>query len=54
MDIVKEEDAKKRAEEKLVKEITQDFERRREERRSIESGWLLNMNFYCGNQYCDV
>ncbi len=49
-----EENAKRRAEEKLVKEITEDFERRREERRSIESGWLLNMNFYCGNQYCDV
>ena len=49
-----EENAKRRAEEKLVKEITQDFEKRREERRSIESGWLLNMNFYCGNQYCDV
>lgn len=47
-------EAKKRAEEKLVKEITEDFNRRREERRSIESGWLLNMNFYCGNQYCDI
>ena len=35
-------------------EVTADFERRREERRSIESGWILNINFLSGNQYCDV
>lgn len=46
--------AKAKADAKLAKEITEDFERRREERRSLESGWLLNMNFYSGNQYCDV
>ena len=39
---------------KIAAEVTADFERRREERRSIESGWLLNMNFLSGNQYCDV
>lgn len=48
------EQAKRRREEKLVAEIVADFERRREERRAVESGWLLNMNFYSGNQYCDV
>ena len=46
--------AKAKADAKRAKEITEDFERRREERRSLESGWLLNMNFYSGNQYCDV
>ncbi len=46
--------AKRRRAQKLVAEITADFERRREERRAVESGWLLNMNFYSGNQYCDV
>ncbi len=46
--------AKERAENALADEITQDFLRRREERRSIENGWLLNINFFSGNQYCDV
>ncbi len=45
---------KERAAKKLAREITEDFERRREARRDIESGWLLNMNFLSGNQYCDV
>lgn len=45
---------KERKEKKLVEEITADFERRREERRSVESGWLLNLHFYSGDQYCDV
>ena len=48
------ENVKRKEEEKLVKEIVQDFEARREARRSVESGWLLNMNFLSGNQYCDV
>lgn len=49
-----EQEAKARAEAKIAAEVTADFERRREERRSVEGGWLLNMNFYSGNQYCDV
>lgn len=40
--------------EKLVAEIRADFERRRQERRMLERGWELNMNFFSGNQYCDV
>ena len=48
------EEAKKREEEKLAREVEEDFVRRREERRSLESGWLLNINFFSGNQYCDV
>lgn len=46
--------AKAREDAKIAAEITADFERRREERRAVESGWLLNMNFLSGNQYCDV
>ncbi len=37
-----------------AREIQADFEERRAARRSLESGWLLNMNFLGGNQYCDV
>ncbi len=45
---------RERAAEKLAKEVTEDFVKRREARRRIESGWVLNMNFFSGNQYCDV
>ncbi|MBQ8885817.1 MAG: hypothetical protein IJY62_05575 [Clostridia bacterium] len=46
--------AEDRRKKKLAEAITADFNLRREERRQIESGWLLNMNFLSGNQYCDV
>ena len=45
---------KEREEAKIAEEVTADFLRRREERRAVESGWLLNINFLSGNQYCDV
>ncbi len=45
---------RERARKRLAQEVTADFERRREARRRTESGWLLNMNFLSGNQYCDV
>jgi len=48
------EKAREREEKRLVQEIRADFEERREARRSVENGWLLNMNFLSGNQYCDV
>jgi hypothetical protein len=38
----------------LVEEVKKDFERRQQERRPLERSWQLNMNFLCGNQYCDV
>ncbi len=38
----------------LVEETLKDFERRAQERKSYDSQWQLNMNFYMGNQYCDV
>ncbi len=47
-------EANARREKKLVAEIVADFETRRNARRRVESGWLLNMNFLSGNQYCDV
>ncbi|MBR1891184.1 MAG: hypothetical protein IJ811_01655 [Clostridia bacterium] len=40
--------------EELVSEVKADFEKRREARRTLEQQWNLNMNFLCGNQYCDI
>ena len=55
MDFKEEEIRQKEREEKsLVEEIEQDFFARREARRKIENGWVLNLNFFSGNQYCDV
>ncbi|MDE6583282.1 MAG: hypothetical protein K2K31_01365 [Clostridia bacterium] len=41
-------------ENEVVKETLEDFEARVKERKSFDSQWQLNMNFYMGNQYCDV
>ena len=38
----------------IAADVTSDFNQRREARRSIENCWLLNLNFYNGNQYCDI
>lgn len=38
----------------FIDEIYADFSRRQQERRLIERGWQLNVNFINGNQYCDV
>lgn len=46
--------AKEREATELAREVTDDFLRRREERRAIENGWALNINFFSGNQYCDI
>ncbi len=55
---MKQTDLERRAEEKrvqaLVRDVEEDFERRRAERRELERGWELNMNFFSGNQYCDI
>ena len=40
--------------ENVVKETLEDFEKRVAERRSFDSQWQLNMNFYMGNQFCEV
>ena len=34
-----------KAMEELIKEIKEDFERRKEERSKLEQAWLLNINF---------
>lgn len=47
-------DKKAREEAELVAEVYADFKRRQEERRRLERGWQLNINFVNGNQYCDV
>ncbi|HOO22971.1 MAG TPA: hypothetical protein PKY53_04745 [Clostridia bacterium] len=39
---------------KLVEEIRQDYENRKEQRRNIERNWLLNINFLVGNQHAYV
>lgn len=38
----------------LVHEIKNDFLNRQRERKHLERGWQLNMNFVSGNQFCDV
>ena len=40
--------------EELIEETVSDFEKRRQERLSLERQWELNVNFLTGNQYCDV
>ncbi len=40
--------------EDVVKQTREDFERRRNERRSLELQWRLNMNFLAGNQYAGI
>lgn len=37
--------------ERLIQATRQDYLKRREERRSLEAQWQLNINFYLGNQY---
>lgn len=46
--------AEEKRKKKLAKEITDDFLRRREMRKQTENGWVLNMHFLSGDQYCDV
>ena len=38
----------------LASEVVSDFERRREERKSLEEQWKLNLNYLAGNQYCEI
>lgn len=47
-------DKQKTAEEELVEEVRREFLERQSERRLLERGWQLNINFVNGNQYCDV
>ena len=45
---------KEKIEDIVVKEMLEDFEERVRARKSFDNQWQLNMNFYMGNQYCDV
>lgn len=38
----------------IVEETKNDFIKRRNNRKSFERQWELNMNFLVGNQYCDI
>ena len=40
--------------EQLVREVQEDFKKRKEARRPLENQWRLNMNFVMGNQYTDI
>lgn len=40
--------------EELLNDVKEDFARRQNNRRPYETAWQLNMNFYMGNQYCNV
>ena len=37
-----------------VKELNEDFEKRAESRKLLERNWLLNINYYNGNQYAEI
>ncbi|MBO5954908.1 MAG: hypothetical protein J6Q13_02955 [Clostridia bacterium] len=43
-----------KTESKIVQEVMADYIKRREERRSLETQWQLNINFMMGNQYSYV
>ena len=40
--------------EDIIKNITEELEKRRGERSSLERQWTLNANFLVGNQYCEI
>ena len=45
---------KERRDKELAHEVREDFERRRGERKSLELQWRLNLNYFMGNQYCEI
>lgn len=40
--------------ERIVKEVLDDFRERQKERATLDSLWLLDSNFYVGNQYAEI
>lgn len=38
----------------IVKWVKEDFAARQQARKPFESQWQMNMNFYMGNQFCDI
>ncbi len=47
-------DANLTAEERLCREVEEDFKLRQSERREYERAWQLNLNFNAGKQYCGL
>ena len=45
---------KKDNNQKIVKEVKDELQRRGEARRSFDLIWQINMNFLMGNQYCNI
>lgn len=45
---------KRKDEQALVQEVTEDYKKRQQEKKPFEAQWKLNMNFLMGNQYCDI
>lgn len=44
----------KKENDKIVKEVLDDFQARAEKRKSFDMIWKLNTNFLMGNQYCNI
>lgn len=38
----------------IVQEVTRDYENRKAARKTLESNWLLNINFVIGNQFAEI
>lgn len=47
-------DEKAKAEARLAQEVEDDFLSRRADRKKLERGWELNMDFVSGRQYCGI
>lgn len=45
---------KRKNEQAIINEVTEDFKKRQQEKKPFEAQWRLNMNFLMGNQYCDI
>ena len=48
---MKTKDENDKYEKELVESVLKDFEERQAERKTFESNWQLNINFFLGNQY---
>ena len=44
----------KKTTKEIVESVLKDYEQRKEERKSFEAQWQLNINFLLGNQYCGI
>ena len=53
-DKISEEEVNAERDLKIALDVQNDYLSRREMRRSLENGWKLNLNFFSGNQYCDI